>query len=208
VIEELMSHRYPGHRRASNKIVQVTEAPSDQSADPEAALDDPEMSQNEDTIFEIDEDIAKSERERGAIRARRNNTASHDADPDEAESDRQPRTIEITLHADSEFFNLLKNELSSIDSLQARQKDELTCQIKDLGTQVMTVTRPENSPSSADLYAWREIFLLYRDAAVFFASTERDHGARTAAQAKERIEKFQNQLITQSLVIYPKFCRD
>lgn len=201
VIEELMSHRYPGRRRASNKIVEITEAPSEQPADSEASVDDPEMCQNEDAIFEIDEDIAKSERERDAIRARRNKTAN-DADPDEDESDRHPRTIEITLLADSEFFNLLKNELSSIDSLQARQKEELTSQIKDLGTEVMAVTRPEKSASSADLYAWREIFLLYRDAAVFFASTERDHGARTAAQAKERIEKFQNELISQHLVIY------
>jgi hypothetical protein len=192
VIEELMSHRSSGHRRPSNKVV---ESPSEQ---PDNPVEDPETSQNDETIFETDEDIAKSEREREAIRSSRNRAA----DPDAFESHQHhPRTVEITLHSDSEFFTLLKNELSSIDSLQARQKEELNSQVKELGKDVMTVTRPGNSASSSDLYTWREIFLLYRDAAVFFASTERDHGARTTAQAKERIEKFQNQLVAQNLVI-------
>lgn len=195
VIEELMSHRSPGHRRPSNKVVEITESPSEQ---PDNPVEDPETSQNDETIFETDEDIAKSEREREAIRSSRNRVA----DPDAFGSDQHhPRTIEITLHSDSEFFTLLKNELSSIDNLQARQKEELTSQVKELGKDVMTVTRPGNSASSSDLYTWREIFLLYRDAAVFFASTERDHGARTTAQAKQRIEKFQNQLVAQNLVI-------
>jgi len=194
VIEELMSHRSSGHRRPSNKVVEFTESPSEQ---PDNPVEDPETSQNDETIFETDEDIAKSEREREAIKSSSNRAA----DPDAFEPDQHhPRTIEITLHSDSEFFNLLKNELSSIDSLQARQKEELTSQVKELGKDVMTVTRPGNSASS-DLYTWRDIFLLYRDAAVFFASTERDHGARTTAQAKERIEKFQSQLVAQNLVI-------
>jgi hypothetical protein len=192
VIEELMSHRSSGHRRPSNKAVEITESPSEQ---PDNPIEDPETSQNDETIFETDEDIAISEREREAIRSSRN----RDADPDAFQH--HPRTIEITLHSDSEFFTLLKNELSSIDNLQARQKEELTSQVKELSKDVMTVTRPGNSASSSDLYTWREIFLLYRDAAVFFASTERDHGARTTAQAKERIEKFQNQLVAQNLVI-------
>jgi hypothetical protein len=204
VIEELVSYRSSGHRRPSNKIVEITESPSEHPYAREAsdnAVEDLGTFQNDDTIFETDEDIAHFERERDALRAGRNQ-AANDADPDTFGSDQhRTRTIEITLHADSEFFSLLKNELSSIDSLQARQKEELTSQVKELGKNVMTVTRPEKSASSSDLYTWREIFLLYRDAAVFFASTERDHGARTTAQAKDRIEKFQNQLVAQNLVI-------
>jgi len=202
VIEELMNHRYPhGHRRASNKIVEITDPPSDEPASPEDNIDRPGSSPNEDTIFEIDEDVADAERKRDAIRALR--AANNNVNADEAEPEQHhPRTIEITLHADSEFFNLLKNELASIDNLQARQKEELTTQVKALGTQVTSVTRPDTSASSSDLYAWREIFLLYRDAGVFFAATERDHGPRTTAQAKERIENFQNQLVKLNLVEY------
>ena len=44
------------------------------------------------------------------------------------------------------------------------------------------------------------IFELYRDASVFFASTEREHGARTADQARERIQWFSRQLSTKDLV--------
>ena len=210
VIEELMSHRTLEHTQASNKIVEIIEQSSDQRAVPEAsdsAVDDFGIAQNEETIFETDEDIANSERERDLLRASRNRTGS-DADDNVFDLDQhQPRTIEITLHADSEFFNLLKNELSSIDSLQARQKENLTSQVKDLGKAVSTVIRPQSSGSSSDLYAWREIFLLYRDAAVFFASTERDHGVRTAAQAKERTEKFENQIVARNLVKFPGLSR-
>lgn len=114
-----------------------------------------------------------------------------------------PRTIEIVLHSDSEFFNLLTQELSLIDTWKANQKRILTEEVNALGQQVSTVVKPPKFGSHSDMYAWREIFSLYRDASVFFASAERYHGARDATQARERIQWFANQLQVQSLVWLP-----
>src|SRR6202041_4024059 len=85
-------------------------------------------------------------------------------------------------------------ELSSIDNVQAQQKARLTSEVSEMGNKVMAVTRPSSSKAISDLYAWRELFSLYRDASVFFSSTERDRGAHTAEQARERMQWFANQV--------------
>ena len=149
-------------------------------------------------IFQTDEEIEESDRKY------RRDTESHEIDRDDTvpgwNSHYAPRTIEIILSADSEFFNLLTQELSSIDALQAQQKNILTVQVNDLGKEISAVARPSKQGSQSDMYAWREIFALYRDASVFFASTERDHGARNAAQARDGIQRFTNQLQAQNFV--------
>ena len=115
------------------------------------------------------------------------------------------RTIEITLRTDSEFFNLLTKELKQIDGLQTEQKQRLTSQVTSLGRRVLAVARPGGTKSSSDLYAWREIFSLYRDAAIFFVTTERHYGSRTAEEAKNRIQWFQTGIETQTIVNAPVF---
>jgi SPX domain len=115
-------------------------------------------------------------------------------------------TLEITLRNDSEFFNMLTDELKQIDRLQSEQKAHLTTHVVNLGKGVLAVARPGGPRSSSDLYAWREIFSLYRDAAVFFATKERDHGSRTAEEAKGRIQWFQNEAQNGSLVSDPDDC--
>jgi hypothetical protein len=145
----------------------------------------------EDAFFETDEDLSE------------HSLPSPIKDPEPTDeftgvetlkSTPRSRTIAITLHADSEFFNLLTKELSSIDKIEAGQKILLTTKVQNLGSKVLSVTRPSNPTSQSDLYAWREIFSLYRDAAVFFANTERHRGPRTAVQARERIAWFSEQL--------------
>jgi hypothetical protein len=111
-----------------------------------------------------------------------------------------PRTIEIVLHSDSEFFNLLTQELSSIDAWQANQKRVLTEEINALGQEVSTVVKPPKFGSHSDMYTWREIFSLYQDASIFFALAERYHGPRDATEARERIQWFANQIQVQNLV--------
>ena len=156
-------------------------------------------------IFETDEEMAESDRKY------RQDTESHDIDRENTVSRRTShsnrRTIEIFLTADSEFFNLLTQELSSIDALQAQQKNILTVQVNDLGKEISAVTRPSKQGPQSDMYAWREIFVLYKDASVFIASTERHRGARSAAQARERIQLFANQLHVQNFVCsFTKSC--
>jgi E3 ubiquitin-protein ligase BAH len=186
-----MSNRTDDKR---GKIVEVTETENqraDQSTTTDQHIDD------DDNIFQTDEDIAESLRTSEDFKSvdRQNND-----DPFNDNETARHRTIEIILHADSEFFDLLSKELSSIDDLQARQKEQLTSRVNDLGKDVLVVTKPSKSGSTSDLYAWRQIFSLYRDASVFFAMTERDHGARNAQQARERVQWFQNQIANQNLV--------
>ena len=153
----------------------------------------------DDAIFETDEDFAISQQEHDSVRPRGH--AQEDI-MDESDDTRRVHTIEITLHADSEFFNLLVKELSSIDDLQARQKESLTVQAKDLGRDISMVTEPSSSRSRGDLYAWREIFALYQDASVFFATTERHRGPRGAEEARQRVQWFSNQLVSRQMVSF------
>jgi len=147
---------------------------------------------DEEPIFATDEDLLQQPSTEappvGAI------PSNPDDVSDQALRRTQRRTIEITLRADSEFFNLLSRELEEIDHLQAKQKELLTTEVDVLGKGVMAVAKPGCSGPSSDLYAWREIFALYRDAAIFFSTTERDHGSRNAEDSRTRIQWFQTQL--------------
>jgi len=184
--------------------------PRPQSHDPENIIDvaDPEQNvvkesaseqvtddnQLDDDIFQTDEDLEKYPH------SQRSRQSSYSCDDEASLKGPHSRTIEITLQADTEFFNLLKDELASIDKLQAEQKEILTSQVKNLGREVVAVTKPIKRGSRSDLYAWRDIFKVYQDAAVFFATTERDHGARTAVQARDRIKRFSSQLVAMGIV--------
>jgi hypothetical protein len=48
--------------------------------------------------------------------------------------------------------------------------------------------------SKSDLYAWREIFQLYLDTAIFQGLGERDRGERSVEDAEERLTKFFSRL--------------
>jgi SPX domain len=203
MLEDLMNHRKVGPNQSSSKIVEVTEREqlSADQADPQPTAEEVENSVDDgpgdENIFETDEDVAKSE---PARELRRQERAEKEHNMTDFEEKPKTRTIEITLRADSEFFNLLTKELSSIDKLQARQKEQLTSEVDDLSQKVLAVTSPSKSEKKSDLYVWREIFSVYRDASVFFATTERDHGARTAEQARERVQWFSDQLSKRALV--------
>lgn len=192
LLEDLMNERRRSEREQLPKIQEITE---EETTKEDVATDTPvpesehvsNGTTEEETMFETDEDLAKHS-PLDVIK----DTESEDV-PLES-STHHPRTIEITLRADSEFFNLLTKELSSIDKIEARQKALLTTEVQSLGSKVVSVTRPSRPSSQSDLYAWREIFSLYHDAAVFFANTERHRGARTAVQARERIQWFSEQL--------------
>jgi hypothetical protein len=189
VLTDLMKDRRPSEVKPVPKIVEITDEENQTETESGQVTDKEEN----EPIFETDEDLAQSERSREFTKHTQHEEAVDDSEEVE-EGHHTTRTIEITLRADSEFFNLLTNELSSIDKIEAKQKQILTSQVQDLGNSVVKVSRPTNSKQSSDLYAWREIFALYRDAAVFFATTERDHGPRTAEQARQRIQWFQTQL--------------
>lgn len=192
-LEDLM--KYPQHPPShdSERVIDVTD--SEQNVVEESASEQvPDGNQLDDDIFQTDEDLQKYPH---AQRSRQSSCVSVDGT---FVKELGTCTIEITLQADTEFFNLLKDELASIDKLQAEQKETLTSQVKNLGREVVAVTKPTKHGSRSDLYAWRDIFKVYQDAAVFFATTERDHGARTAVQARDRVKWFSSQLTAMDIV--------
>lgn len=194
VLEHLMDERRRSETEEVPKIEEITEeeeAWKDTSKEIPVREEHADGTPEQDAFFETDEDLSE------------HSLPSPIKDPEPTDeftevetlkSTPRSRTIAITLHADSEFFNLLTKELSSIDKIEAGQKILLTTKVQNLGSKVLSVTRPSNPTSQSDLYAWREIFSLYRDAAVFFANTERHRGPRTAVQARERIGWFSEQL--------------
>jgi SPX domain len=196
VLEDLLRQREDQSPDASNKIVEIPD-PKPSSTDSAAQENSPSQKEtnlqpgatDNDSVFETDEEIEQSQHLRPRV-----NSSTKGSEEDSTNGASKSHTIEITLRADSEFFHLLTAELSSIDNVQAQQKVHLSSEVSEMGIKVVAVTKPSSSRAISDMYAWRELFSLYRDASVFFSSTERDHGEHTAEQARERMQWFANQL--------------
>ncbi|KAL7932373.1 SPX domain-containing protein [Trichoderma chlorosporum] len=107
--------------------------------------------------------------------------------------------IEVPLVSDGVFFDIIQSDLSSLDALQATEKDHLKEEVKEIGKQVSQVSRPTRF-SKSDLDRWRHIFELYLDAEIFFATHEQEHGARSSQKALQQLQWFQNQIQKQQLV--------
>ena len=114
-----------------------------------------------------------------------------------ATEDGDSQTIAISLRSDSEFFQMLSEELANLDELQAREKLKLTQSIRELGRQVMTVSEP--SERRKDMYSWRDFFRVYIEAGVFFSVTERNRGTRTAQDAQARLKWFATEVDKQGI---------
>lgn len=107
--------------------------------------------------------------------------------------------IEVPLVFDSVFFDMLLSDVSNLDALQATEEDHLQEEVKELGKQVSQVSRPTRF-SKSDMDRWRRIFELYLDAEIFFATHEREHGARSSQKALKQLQWFQGEVNKQQLV--------
>ncbi|KAM0667841.1 hypothetical protein ACQRIU_003706 [Beauveria bassiana] len=107
-------------------------------------------------------------------------------------------TIEVPLVFDAEFFDMLQNDVNELDALQAEEQKQLTNEITELSKEVSAVSRPSRF-SKSDLARWREIFELYLDSNVFFATQECDHGARNSQRALKQLQWFQNEVEKRNL---------
>jgi len=54
------------------------------------------------------------------------------------------RRVEIPLTFDAEFFDLLLDDVSSLDTLQSDEQKILSDKIKDLSTEITAVTKYED----------------------------------------------------------------
>ncbi len=99
----------------------------------------------------------------------------------------------MPLTFDVEFFGLLKNEVLSLDKIQAGEQKALENEIHALGNEVSKLAVPIKS-NKTDLECWREIFNLYLQAGVFFSTNELDHGSRNSSVALKQLQWFQTQV--------------
>ncbi|KAM0282610.1 hypothetical protein ACHAO9_010091, partial [Fusarium lateritium] len=107
--------------------------------------------------------------------------------------------IEVPLVFDAEFFEMLQSDVNYLDALQTEEEKVMTSEILALGKEVEQVVKPKRF-SKTDLARWRQIFELYLDAEVFFATHEQDHGERTSQVALRQLQWFQDQVAKQNLV--------
>jgi len=107
-------------------------------------------------------------------------------------------TIEVPLVFDNEFFDILQSDVNNIDALQASERRNMTNEIQELRQEIGQVSQPSRF-SKTDLARWRQIFELYLDAEVFFATNEQDHGARSSQAALKKLQWFQQEVETRQL---------
>ncbi|KAL2356105.1 RING-14 protein [Cryomyces antarcticus] len=113
---------------------------------------------------------------------------------------RARRMIEVPLTSDAEFFTILENGLTDLETLQAREQDQLSKSIEELGSVLRRVAEPPRTLHRRDRNRWREIFQLYMDSAIFFSTNELDHGERTYEDAKKRLEHLSAELEASGVV--------
>lgn len=130
-----------------------------------------------------------------------NSTTDHTQDHSE-----EIETIEIPLTSDSEFFQILRKELSMLNQLQTREKQDLELAITNLGKdlQALKAKTQHHKRSKAELEIWREIFRLYIESEIFMSNHESDAGVRPANKAAEHLQQFTQQLQKLPLATKPK----
>ena len=64
--------------------------------------------------------------------------------------------VDVPLTFDSEFFDLIQEDLTSLDALEALEQAALSSEISALSKEIATLSKPAKFGKS-DLYRWREI---------------------------------------------------
>jgi len=123
-----------------------------------------------------------------------------DGSANEGNNKPKHRVIEIPLTSDIEFFNKLTDELSGLEALQKKEEEKLNAQIEELGKRIAIFTDPNIHKNKKILGIWRNVFQIYVESDIFFGTTEVDHKAHTADQAKEKFQKFSILIVDQGLV--------
>ena len=106
----------------------------------------------------------------------------------------QHRMVEVPLTSDSEFFNILQRECSSLNKIRDKEEVKLHGEIIDLGKTVSRVTKPSHWLRKDDIAKWRTIFELYLESQIFFATHEREHGALNSEEARKKLLRFADEV--------------
>ena len=111
-------------------------------------------------------------------------------------------TVEIPLTSDSEFFQILRQELKSLDALQSKEQKNIETEIEELAHALQTLKVSKNKKSKSQVEEWRRIFEVYTAYQVFLSSNEVDAGSRDSMHAQRQLQNF-NKEISQALQKQP-----
>lgn len=109
------------------------------------------------------------------------------------------RRVEVPLTFDAEFFEILSDDVATLDTLQTDEENMLGDEIKALSTDVTAVTQQKRFQKS-DTYRWRELIDIYLQAGIFFSTHETDHGNRNHAAAVRQLQWFQCEVTKRGLL--------
>ncbi|KAI9717424.1 MAG: hypothetical protein M1812_004776 [Candelaria pacifica] len=114
--------------------------------------------------------------------------------PPDTDSGGGLQRYEIRLTSDTEFFQILEQELSALYALQDQENQQMSGEVGELGIEIAKVATPPSSQSKTDLFRWREIFEMYTESKIFFSTNERDGGSRNSTAAQMRLQCFSDRL--------------
>ncbi|KAE8449927.1 hypothetical protein EG329_007066 [Mollisiaceae sp. DMI_Dod_QoI] len=108
--------------------------------------------------------------------------------------------VEVPLIFDAEFFGMLHEDVTALDTLQTQQQEAFAADINTLSTQLVRLAQPSSKFKKSDLYRWRQLFELYLESEIFFSTHEVDHGSRDSAAAARQLTWFQNEVMRRGLI--------
>lgn len=177
-------------------VVETTSAPSTETVDAlvDEANDKLAIAVADETTVKITEKPASDSEQTEPIAE-----PTNDGSTEAAATEGTYEIIEVPLTFDAEFFEMLQSDVNNLDALQMEEEKTMTSEIVALGKEVEQVVKPKRF-SKTDLARWRQIFELYLDAEIFFATHEQDHGERSSQVALRQLQWFQDQVAKQNLV--------
>lgn len=123
-------------------------------------------------------------------------------------TDPNNKEIHINLNADAKFLGALTAAFDKLEALQLVEKKKFAKQVETLCNAITGVTGPDAVSHSAfslhkkktnDLYAWREIFTLWVESAIYEGITEASRGERDVESAEKRLNAFAAEVVKRGL---------
>ncbi|KAH9829797.1 putative RING finger protein [Teratosphaeria destructans] len=126
-------------------------------------------------------------------------------DAEDVQEESAPRSeakwVQIPLASAKDFFDMLAPKLEELEKLRDAETERLEDDILELGRAVEDVVEPvregyeaKRRVSYKDLYWWREMFRLYLENPIFYASTEQNRGGVSFLEAKSRLQAYDQQV--------------
>lgn len=110
-----------------------------------------------------------------------------------SETPLQPKEVSIMLTSDMKFFQMLNDELDSLDNLRVAEEKKLIEEVEKISQDVAKLAISKKIKimnRQGDLYNWRKLFGMYLDSQVYFKYNETSNHERNVVQIKLNLENF------------------